>query len=177
MRIVLFNRVVHISLFIYLLLLKMGSNHSKNKINYEDVQDACKNALNNKNNNGKKYAIINTMDKTWQSCLIQSTIPIQEEEEMINGILNNNNKHSNSNSNDITVIVYGTNSNDERIYSKYEQLVKLGIKNVFIYTGGMFEWLLLQDIYGRDLFPTTSRELDILKYKPRKQLNVLYIDA
>ena len=33
----------------------MGSNHSKNKINYEDVQDACKNALNNKNNNGKNY--------------------------------------------------------------------------------------------------------------------------
>jgi hypothetical protein len=153
----------------------MGSNHSKNKINYEDVQDACKNALNSKtnNNNGKKYAIINTMDRNWQSCLIQSTVSIQEEEEMMNGILNNNNKYSN----DVTVIVYGTNSNDETIYSKYEQLVKLGIKNVFIYTGGMFEWLLLQDIYGRDLFPTTSRELDILKYKPRKQLNVLYIDA
>ena len=153
----------------------MGSNHSKNKINYEDVQDACKNALNSKtnNNNGKKYAIINTMDRNWQSCLIQSTVSIQEEEEMMNGILNNNNKYSN----DVTIIVYGTNSNDETIYSKYEQLVKLGIKNVFIYTGGMFEWLLLQDIYGRDLFPTTSRELDILKYKPRKQLNVLYIDA
>lgn len=148
----------------------MGSNHSKNKINYEDVQYACNNAFNNKNS-GKKYAIINTMDKTWQSCLIQSTIPIQEEEEMINGVLNN------KCSNDITIIVYGTNSNDESIYSKYEQLVKLGIKNVFIYTGGMFEWLLLQDIYGRDLFPTTSRELDILKYKSRKQLNVLYIDA
>ena len=152
----------------------MGSNHSKNKINYEDVQDACKNALNNKtNNNGKKYAIINTMDKNWQSCLIKNTITIQEEEEMINGILNN--KYSNSNSNDITVIVYGTNSNDETIHSKYEQLVKLGIKNVFIYTGGMFEWLLLQDIYGRDLFPTTSRELDILKYKPRKILDILFI--
>jgi hypothetical protein len=152
----------------------MGSNHSKNKINYEDVQDACKNALNNKiNNNGKKYVIINTMDRNWQSCLILNTVPIHEEEEMINGILNNNNKYSN----DVTVIVYGTNSNDETIYSKYEQLVKLGIKNVFIYTGGMFEWLHLQDIYGRDLFPTTSRELDILKYKPRKQLNVLYIDT
>ena len=181
MRIVSFNRIFHtISLFIYLLLckLKMGLNHSKNKINYEDVQDACKHALNNKtNNNWKKYAIINTMDKSWQSCLIQSTVPIQEEEETINGILNNNNKYSNSNSNDITVIVYGTNSNDETVYSKYEQLVKLGIKNVFIYTGGIFEWLLLQDIYGCDLFPTTSRELDILKYKPRKQLNVLYINA
>ena len=164
----------------------MGSNHSKNKINYEDVQDACKCKYNNARNedvqdackynntrNEKRYIIINTMDKNWQSCLIQNTISIQEEEETINGILNN--KCANSNANDITVIVYGTNSNDESIYLKHEQLVKLGIKNAFIYTGGMFEWLLLQDIYGRDLFPTTSRELDILKYKPRKQINVLYI--
>ena len=32
----------------------------------------------------------------------------------------------------------------------------------------MFEWLLLQDIYGNDNFPTTSKDLDILKYKPKK---------
>ena len=150
----------------------MGSSHSKNKINYEDMQHACKFSYKNKTDeNSYKYIIINTMDKNLQSCLIQNTIPIQEEEEIINGILKN--KYSN----DITMIVYGTNSNDESICSKYDQLVKLGIKNVFIYTGGMFEWLLLQDIYGRDLFPTTSRELDILKYKSRKQLNVLYIST
>lgn len=148
----------------------MGSSHSKNKINYEDVQHACKFSYKNKTDeNSYKYIIINTMDKNLQSCLIQNTIPIQEEEEIINGILKN--KYSN----DITIIIYGVNSNDENICSKYEQLVKLGIKNVFIYTGGMFEWLLLQDIYGRDLFPTTSREMDILIYKPRKQLNILYI--
>ena len=29
----------------------------------------------------------------------------------------------------------------------------------------MFEWLLLQEIYGDENFPTISRELDILKYK------------
>jgi hypothetical protein len=153
----------------------MGITQSKKKINYEDVQHASKFYLKNKidenNSNNHKYIIINTMDKNWQSCLIQNTISIQEEEEMINGILNN--KYPNANN--IIVIVYGMNSNDESIYSKYEQLEKLGIKNVFIYTGGMFEWLLLQDIYGLDLFPTTSRELDILKYKPRKQFNVLYI--
>ena len=147
----------------------MGSNHSKHKINYEDVQYAC----NYSNNNEKKYIIINTMDKNWQSCLIQNTVSIQNEEETINGILNN----KRASDNNITVIVYGLNSNDETIYSRYEQLVKLGIKNVFIYTGGMFEWLLLQDIYGKELFPSTSRELDILKYRPRKQFNILYIDT
>lgn len=152
----------------------MGSNQSKNKINYEDMQYACKFSFKNKNDeNNCKYIIINTMDKKLQSCLIQNTISIQHEEEIINGIINN--KYSNTI--DVTVIVYGMNSNDENIYSKHEQLVKLGIKNVFIYTGGMFEWLLLQDIYGHELFPTTSKELDILKYKPRKQLNILYIDT
>jgi hypothetical protein len=155
----------------------MGSNNSKTKINYEDVQNACKHSFknynanneNNQNKNSKTYAIINTLDINFQTCLIQNTIPICDEEHNINSILKD--KHSNL----VTIIIYGLNSNDESVYLKYEQLVKLGIKHVFIYTGGMFEWLLLQDIYGRDLFPTTSRELDILKYKPRKILDVLYI--
>ena len=45
-------------------------------------------------------------------------------------------------------------------------MIDLGFINVYIYLGGLFEWLLLQDIYGRDLFKTTKNELDILKYKP-----------
>ena len=36
----------------------------------------------------------------------------------------------------------------------------------------MFEWLLMQDIYSKDNFPTTSYDLDILKYKPRSVLNI-----
>jgi len=157
----------------------MGSSHSKTKLNYEDVQNASKYSFKNHNennhnsnvinNNSNKYAIINTLDKNLQTCLIQNTIPICDEENVINSILKD--KYSNI----ITIIIYGLNSNDDGVYSKYDQLVKLGIKNVFIYTGGMFEWLLLQDVYGRELFPTSSKELDILKYKPRKTLDVLYI--
>ena len=41
--------------------------------------------------------------------------------------------------------------------------------------GGIFEWLLLQDIYGDDQFKTTSRELDILKYKPISTFKTLYL--
>ncbi len=152
----------------------MGANNSKFKINYEDVQMACKysyNSNNNKNddndNNKNKYAIINTLDPVYQTCLIPNTIPIAEEEEIVNDIITNSKKTK--------IIIYGLNSNDEKVYSKYEQLVKLGVKYVYIYNGGMFEWLLLQDVYGRELFPTTSRELDILKYKPRKILDILFI--
>jgi hypothetical protein len=148
----------------------MGANNSTFKINYEDVQMACKHSYNNNNNDGgnnNKYAIINTFDPVYQTCLIPNTIPIAEEEEIINDIITNSKKTK--------IIIYGLNSNDEKVYSKYEQLVKLGIKYVYIYNGGMFEWLLLQDVYGRELFPTTSRELDILKYKPRKILDILFI--
>jgi hypothetical protein len=75
----------------------------------------------------------------------------------------------------IRIIIYGKNSNDEKIYKKYQQLVSLGFTNVYVYVGGMFEWLLLQDIYGGELFPTTSNELDILKYKSHRIFDVQYI--
>ena len=147
----------------------MGANNSTFKINYEDVQMACKHSYNNNNNDGNnnKYAIINTLDPVYQTCLIPNTIPIAEEEEVINDVITNSKKTK--------IIIYGLNSNDEKVYSKYEQLVKLGVKYVYIYNGGMFEWLLLQDVYGRELFPRTSRELDILKYTPRKVLDILCI--
>ena len=48
---------------------------------------------------------------------------------------------------------------------KDNQLYKLGFTNLYVYVGGLFEWLLLQDIYGDDEFPTTTKIIDILKYK------------
>ena len=57
------------------------------------------------------------------------------------------------------------NAADESLGNKYNQLTKLGFSNTYVYVGGLFEWLLLQDIYGFDSFPTTKKELDILKYK------------
>jgi hypothetical protein len=55
-------------------------------------------------------------------------------------------------------------------------LLALGFYNIFIYSGGMFEWLILQDIYGDKEFPTTSKQLDFLKFKPNKKLNICLID-
>ena len=77
---------------------------------------------------------------------------------------------------DVKIIVYGRNCNDERTYKKYNQLVNLGFSYVYVYTGGLFEWLMLQDIYGPKEFPTTKKELDILKYKPSKVLNVQLLE-
>jgi hypothetical protein len=72
---------------------------------------------------------------------------------LINNLLKNSNKS-------VKIIVYGKNCNDEKIYVKYNQLNSLGFYNVYIYTGGLFEWLLLQDIYGATEFPTTKKELE-----------------
>ena len=72
----------------------------------------------------------------------------------------------------VRIIIYGRNSNDEKIYKKYQQLIGLGFSNVYAYIGGLFEWLLLQDIYGSDEFPTTTVQRDILKYKSSQKLNI-----
>ncbi len=61
------------------------------------------------------------------------------------------------------------------VYDKYDQLVKLGFVNLYIYPGGLFEWLCLQDIYSEECFPTNKKELDILKYKPSAILDTMYI--
>jgi hypothetical protein len=36
--------------------------------------------------------------------------------------------------------------------------------------GGMFEWLLMQDVYGFDEFPTTTKICDILKFRSPSRL-------
>jgi hypothetical protein len=100
-------------------------------------------------------------------CLIPNTIDISSEESTINNLVSQNNSRE--------IIIYGRNSNDMTIYDKYEQLTKLGFRNIYVYPGGIFEWLCLQDIYSDELFPTTKKELDILKYKPNSKLNKFYI--
>jgi hypothetical protein len=76
----------------------------------------------------------------------------------------------------VKIIIYGRNSNDDNIYKKLSQLTSLGFYNVYVYVGGMFEWMLLQDIYTNVEFPTTKKELDILKFKPNKILNISLLE-
>jgi hypothetical protein len=114
------------------------------------------------------YLIINTLLKTEQQCLIINTVPDTNEEEIINRYLKENKN--------IRIIIYGKHCNDENVNKKYQQLYSLGFYNIYLYLGGMFEWLMLQDIYGKDLFPTTRKELDLLKYKPNQTLNIRLLE-
>lgn len=126
------------------------------KSSFEDLLQALKKS--------DHHIIINTLHITEQDCLIKNTIPYQVEEKIINELLNR------SDTKNYNIIIYGKNSNDISTENKYKQLKNLGFTNVYIYTGGLFEWCLLQDIYGVEHFPTTKKVLDILKYKPDSSL-------
>ena len=134
----------------------MGNVQSMRKINFEDMQTATKNP--------ELYLIINTLTAKEQQCLIRNTMSIDQEEAIINKYIKDNKG--------IKIIIYGKNSHDDLVHKKYQQLVSLGFQNVYAYIGGIFEWLLLQDIYGPETFPTNKKELDLLKFKPAPTLNI-----
>lgn len=138
----------------------MGNSQTIQKLNFEDIQYAIKNPQN--------YLLINTLPLNEQKCLIINSVNADQEELLINKYIKENST--------INIIIYGRNSNDENLEKKYKQLVSLGFYNIFIYYGGLFEWLLLQDIYGTELFPTTNKELDLLLYKSKSILNIKLIE-
>ena len=129
----------------------MGNIHSNiynfNLLSFELIQEHIK----------KKSIIINTLEPTNQECLITGTINIEEEVKLLNAYLKTNKT--------ILIIIYGKNNSDISVIKKHKQLQSLGFTNIALYLGGLFEWLLLQDIFGFDNFPTTTKTIDILKYK------------
>lgn len=134
----------------------MGSGSSRlYKINFEDMQYVIKDPM---------TLIINTLDTNMQDCLIHGTMHVNDEVAILNEKLKNQR--------DVRIVVYGLNASDMTVQKKYEQLMALGFYNTYVYGGGLFEWLLLQDVYGAESFPTTTNTLDVLKYKGRQVLNM-----
>jgi hypothetical protein len=119
-------------------------------IGFEEMQNAISSG---------KSIIINTLPNTDQDCLIVGTILASQEETQMNDLLGTNKK--------IQLIVYGKNCYDKGVLKKASQLKTLGFETVCIYGGGLFEWLLLQDVYGKTEFRTTTgtKNIDLLKYK------------
>ena len=130
----------------------MGNSSSINRVNFESV----KNIIQNNN-----FIIINTLPNNKQDILIEKTLSIVQEETTLNNLLKNNKQKN--------ILIYGQNSCDISLVKKYNQLNKLGFTNLFVYIGGLFEWLLLNDIYGNEEFPIINKNndiiIDILKFK------------
>lgn len=124
-------------------------------ISFEDVQYAIQ--------HDEHFLLINTLKEGDQEYLISKTLYYKQEEEKINMLMNNYDFASKK------IIIYGENANDKSAEKKYHQITSLGFQNVYVYPGGLFEWLCLQDIYGTEYFSTTKPLLDILKYKPKSR--------
>jgi hypothetical protein len=107
--------------------------------------------------NDLNYLIINTLPDNEQDVLIKNSIFAYDEVQIIESHIKQHKP--------ITIIIYGKNSYDQTIIKKYKQLKNLGFTNIYIYTGGLFEWVLLQEIYGTDEFETTNIVEDVLKFK------------
>ena len=132
----------------------------KNEIGFDDILQYLEDKKNNKES---MILLINTLPITEQDYLIINTVPCHNEESLINDIIKQSREIY------YTIIIYGKNVLDETTNKKYKQLNNLGFHNVFIYSGGLFEWGLLQDIYGIDHFQTTMHsKRDLLYYSPNK---------
>jgi hypothetical protein len=113
----------------------MGVSASTSLVNYESVKQT-------------NVVLIHIMEES-QRLLIAGSLTALMETERVNDLMSNHEYET-------KIIVYGKNDHDyDSLLNKQKQLKSLGFKNVYIYLGGMFEWLLLQDVYGVKEFPTT----------------------
>ena len=133
----------------------MGNTSSTTQItaNYEDIQRGL---------SIKNGILIHTMDD--ETILISGTTSISNETQRINMLLDDREYDTN-------IIIYGKNTDDfHKVVKRYKQLCELGF-DAFVYIGGLFEWLLLHEIYGLSEFPIEFSQkqtgvLDILKFAP-----------
>ncbi len=131
----------------------MGTTQSSiDFANYSTIQNAIR--------SGK--TIIHIMNVSDETILIKGTLPANKEVEQINNwILNNAFENE--------IYIYGySNADFNKLLQRQKQLLGLGFKHVYIYFGGMFEWLLLRDVFGETEFQldgvVTGAVVDILKY-------------
>jgi hypothetical protein len=129
----------------------MGNAQRIQKCSFEDIQGVQR--------GGSGPLLMYTFSHE-DGCMIRGTLTPSEEERRVNGFIREKRMAE-------PIILYGRNTNDARVVEKYQTLVNYGFTNVFVYIGGMFEWLCLQDIYGEEEFPTTAAELDLLRFRPQ----------
>jgi hypothetical protein len=106
--------------------------------------------------NDSRYLVISVLSETEQDVLIQGTVACGNEVAEVEKAIQAKR----------VIIIYGRNNHDDRVWLKYAQLKKLGGK-AKVYIGGLFEWILLQELYGNERFPLTSAKFDPYQYSPK----------
>ena len=138
----------------------MGNVQSLAKVSYECAKEI---ALNN-----GKGILVCTLKEDKERFGILRTIPIDKEEDYINRMIQKRQY-------DIVIVLYGENMYDPTVITKYNQLKNIGFVNCHIYFGGLFEWYLLQDVYGSEMFPTKNSPINgCLHFKPNDNAMIMY---
>jgi hypothetical protein len=110
----------------------------------------------------KTHIIISTLPEDKQDVLFPNTLSYRTEEDAVNDLVAAGNTT-------IPILIYGRDATDASPDKKYAQLRSLGFTDVHIYAGGMFEYLLLRDVYGAAKFPLEGagvRKADPISYQP-----------
>jgi hypothetical protein len=146
-------------------------------VDFSQVQDFIR------NKKTTSWKLVNTLPTSEQDCLIAGTMTAQQEIEYMDQWMMDERKRSDffarlfsGNENDgkdkdtvdpRKMILYGKNAQDKSPWAKRRELIRVyGFEEteITIYAGGLFEWMLLQEIYGHSLFPTTIVEKDLLRF-------------
>ncbi len=122
---------------------------------YSSYQHYTFKELQNKIDNKKgEFILLNTLPIQEQNYLIKGTINAVSENEFINSLAKKDRNKE--------IIIYGRDYHDMKVIEKYNKLKKIGFTNIYIYFGGLFEWSLLQEIYGMSNFQTDGNVTDPL---------------
>jgi len=116
---------------------------------------------------------MNMYGKRGEIPLIDGTLPPEREEVYMNELLDTLDTVAMG---ELLIVVYGQNAMDKTAMEKARQLNALGFSSVCVYSGGMFEWCLLHDVYGSKEFPIafgTGNVIEPLIFKGKR----LFIDG
>jgi hypothetical protein len=122
---------------------------------YSSYQHYTFKELQNKIDNKKgEFILLNTLPIQEQNYLIKGTINAVMENDFVNSLVKKDRNKE--------IIIYGRDHHDMKVIEKYNKLKKIGFTNIYIYFGGLFEWSLLQEIYGTSNFQTDGNVNDPL---------------
>jgi hypothetical protein len=102
------------------------------------------------NHHNRQYLVVSVLPDAFLQTeqLLPTTLSPEKEEEVINRILETGEIDQ------VTLILYGKNNTDTKVFEKYKKLHDRFGLNCVLYLGGMFEWLLLQKLHGEEAYPT-----------------------
>lgn len=138
------------------LLEWFGSKEVVKVIGFEDMLSLLR----------SNVVLLNTMARGDQACLIRGTLHADDEESAMNAMLTSTDPLVT----DRWVVVYGRHTLDPKPMEKARTLRLMGLSRLLVYRGGLFEWLLLQEVFGQDQFPTQGACPDLLAYRPSPTL-------